>query len=139
MTKRNIRGFTLVELLVVIAIIGILASIVVVSLNNARVRARDTKRIGEVGQLQIALEGYFNDLGSYPATLAPLAPNYIRLIPAPPAGAGDAAYRYGITGCTASYALGANLENVQNASLTNDTDGTVCGVACADPAYCVQP
>jgi len=50
------RGFTLIELLVVIAIIGLLSSMATVSLNSARVKARDARRLGDVRQLSMAVE-----------------------------------------------------------------------------------
>jgi prepilin-type N-terminal cleavage/methylation domain-containing protein len=59
-------GFTLIELLVVIAIIGILASVILASLNTARVKARDAARKQTAQQLRTAFELYYNDNGVYP-------------------------------------------------------------------------
>src|SRR3989344_6607266 len=63
------KGFTLIELLVVIAIIGLLASVVLISLNSARAKARDTARKATLRQLQKAIELYRNANGSYPVAM----------------------------------------------------------------------
>lgn len=64
--KLKTKGFTLIELLVVIAIIGILSSVVLASLNTARAKARDVKRLSDMHQMQVALELYYNSFGRYP-------------------------------------------------------------------------
>ena len=59
-------GFTLIELLIVIAIIGLLATVILLALSSARVKARDAKRQADMHQLANALELYYQDHGSYP-------------------------------------------------------------------------
>lgn len=60
------KGFTLIELLVVIAVIGLLASIVLVSMGGVRAKARDAKRKSDLGQIQLALTMYYDTYDTYP-------------------------------------------------------------------------
>ncbi|MFA4943027.1 MAG: FISUMP domain-containing protein [Patescibacteria group bacterium] len=63
------KAFTLIELLVVIAIIGVLATVSIIAFSNARAKARDAKRVGDMKQVQTALELFINDNNRYPTTL----------------------------------------------------------------------
>ncbi|MEK7613642.1 MAG: prepilin-type N-terminal cleavage/methylation domain-containing protein [Patescibacteria group bacterium] len=121
MFKNTKRGFTLIELLVVIAIIGILSSVVLASLNDARQKSRDAKRVADVRQLQLAMELFFDANSSYPTTTlgsGNLVPNYIATIPADPLGG---SYFFESLSAT-DYNLGADLEASTHQALSADVD-----------------
>ncbi|MBI3442189.1 MAG: type II secretion system protein [Candidatus Sungbacteria bacterium] len=63
------KGFTLIELLVVISIISLLASIVLASLNSARVKARDVRRKADLRQLELAIQFYYDTAGTFPPSV----------------------------------------------------------------------
>ncbi|TSD02674.1 MAG: N-terminal methylation motif domain-containing protein [Parcubacteria group bacterium Athens0714_16] len=145
--KKN-KGFTLIELLVVIAIIGILSSVVLASLNSARQKSRDARRIADIKQVQLALELYFDSNANYPTALAPLAPSFIPTLPKDPQT--DTVYTYTALGSgttCSSYHLMATLEDGNHQALDGDADAAA-GTACTgggidaigtDPLYDVKP
>ena len=81
--KKTLTGFTLIELLVVIAVIGLLASIVLVALDNARNKARYSKILADSEQLLKAGELYYSSNGSYPTSTAQLN-TIVPSLPNPP-------------------------------------------------------
>ena len=62
------KGFTLIELLVVITIIGIIFSIVLVYLNNARGKGNDTKVRSQLNSARSSAEIFYNSSNSYNGT-----------------------------------------------------------------------
>jgi prepilin-type N-terminal cleavage/methylation domain-containing protein len=68
---KNQKGFTLIELLIVIAIIGILASIVLVSLSSARQKARTSTKQAELKQILTAVQVYHSNTGLSPVNATP--------------------------------------------------------------------
>jgi prepilin-type N-terminal cleavage/methylation domain-containing protein len=69
--KRAIRvgvyGFTLMELLIVVSIIGILATIILASLNEGREKARVTAAVASIKQVEKTVSLYIADTGTFPA------------------------------------------------------------------------
>jgi len=145
------KGFTLIELLVVIAIIGILSSVVLASLNSARLKARDARRISDIKQIQTALELYADSNGSlYPTTLAGLVSG--GQMPSEPSdpqtGASYSYVALGTGTACSSYHLGAVLEESPHSVHSGDADAPATGTACTgggtdfsglEPMYDVTP
>jgi len=130
------HGFTLIELLVVISIIGVLTTLILANLSDARGRARDSQKKSELTQLKTALQLYYNDHQQYPATAD-----------MPTSGTfsdpdGDAVYMKKLpTDFTYtqidddSFTLSATLENASDLDIP--TSQTACGIGTTNPEFVV--
>ncbi len=139
----NKKGFTLIELLIVIAIIGLLSTLAVVALGSARVKARDSKRLADLKQIQTALELYYTDQNKYPAgtdtdlgttqaaclnaasgfTTTGCVTPYMGQVPTDPLSPG----KYLYTGTTSTYTITGALEGTVN-GLTGAISVTPAGI-----------
>lgn len=132
--KNNRKGFTLIEMLVVVAIIGLLASVVVVGVGGARQKARDTKRVADLRQIQTYLEANYKN-GAYPAAISSVSS-----LPKDPSTSKSYSY------CTDSetYTIGAKLENGASNKPSGAPSSSTCTLVpaldCSNAdVYCVAP
>ena len=132
-SKSKQKGFTLIELLVVIAVIGMLASIVLVSLGPARAKARDAKRVADIRQISLAMEMCFSDStcngvndSSYKIlgvttgrlTASQIIGTYMGTIPIDPGG--------GTATCTTAPAAGSETSGGEYCAITGATVAEYC-------------
>ncbi|MCW9054697.1 MAG: prepilin-type N-terminal cleavage/methylation domain-containing protein [Candidatus Pacebacteria bacterium] len=150
--NKRISGFTILELLVVVAIIGIMTSIALFMLTDAREKGRDSRRFDDLAQIKNALELYSSDNNAlYPAGSSldsVVNGGYLKKLPVDPLNTGVYTYMYQATdfsgtacnsnACT-SYVLKGVLEQTEQEALVSDVDGVIGGLDCADPALCITP
>lgn len=105
--KKN-RGFTLTELLVVIAIIGLLTSVALGSLKEARAKARNTQRNAFVQSQKLGMELAFDTYNQFPNP-GPSTSNYTCL----------GKYANGVC-WSGSYANSATLDAIMNGFVPGD-------------------
>jgi hypothetical protein len=95
---KSLKTFALIAIPFFLTLI--MSTIVIVSLNTARKKARDTKRIADIRMLQLALEMYYDDKNKYPITdnfnelSSHILPEYMSVMPVDPLNKNGFRYQY---------------------------------------------
>ncbi len=154
--NRGVGGFTLIEMLIVIAVIAILAGVVLTGVSGFQASARDTRRIGDLRNVQNHLELFFNKCGHYPvagssasncgtpggsgtlgwSALQSALSSVTSKVPNDPVSSRNYEYGYGPDGL--DYIIKATLER-DNSTLQDDAESAY-GITCDDASleFCVR-
>lgn len=145
-SRINSKGFTLIELLVVVSIISVLASVVLASLNSARINARDAERNLDLHNIKNAIALYYDDHQCYPGCAGPTTPlrssiktewdqlrgwlaPYMKTVPVDPVNVAPLIYTYESSDwANADYTLTAKFEKVLSPTYRGGAGGNFSGV-----------
>jgi prepilin-type N-terminal cleavage/methylation domain-containing protein len=118
------RGFTLIELMMAIVILTLMSAIIYTNFASSRANSRDARRVSDIKLIQVALDNYYLQNGTYPCcdtsdtNLQKLVPDYMSVLPKDPKT--NTNYFYGVYALTGSncptarpvqYHLGAAMES----------------------------
>lgn len=146
-------GFTLLEMLVSILILGILTALISGNFLNSIRKGRDARRKADLGQVQKAIEMYYEDKKEYPnfpitwgnalcetstAVSCGSEKTYMQKLPTDPLSNQSYAYYYVVTSSPSTYKLYSCLENSQDlgpgvaqaSGAQSSYSGTNCGTGC---------
>ena len=133
--RQDSKGFTLIELLVVIAIIGMLSSVVLVSLNSARGKGADVAIKANLSGVRTQAEVYYDTNGSYgtavtlgacPTTASTLFGDDVienQIAQAKTINGGGYTACASIAGASGSWAVAANLKSDATKAFCVDSRG----------------